>query len=507
MDPLLLYVLAGAVALVVAAVLLTRHLVRTRAEAVIARKDAELSQRDAEMQRKEADLQRAATDLAGRDRDIAVLREQLEEKDRIIADARQDKADSVALLKENYNRTVDDLKAAHEKALGDQLAALRHEMSVRTEEILKAREESLKASAETSFKTSTGALDENVRAMKEAFEKNKEAHTASTASLRTQLESAVGDLQRQAVSIGSKADSLADAMRGNNKVQGDWGEVVLENLFIQEGLTAPRDYETQETLRDEAGRVVVNEDTASRMRPDFILHYPDGYDIIVDSKVNLSAYYDWCQAADDSARDEAAQRHLLAIRRQVEGLARKDYSHYLAPDHKRIDFVVMFVPIYPALRLACESDHELLKWARSQNVLVTTEETIMPFLRVIKLAWTNLEQVQNQQLIVTAAENMISRVADFCKDYQAVGTSLENALGQFHRAEVKLRTTGPSIVTSARQVVAYGVRQNPKKPLPAPIGPDGIVGVDGLVGADSSDGAAGLVGTDSSDGADSIAGA
>ena len=487
----LLIVVAAAAVLVIVAVLLTRHLVRSRAKAELeaagARAKAEL---DAAAARAKAELDaacaRAEAGLAGRDKEIAVLREQLGEKDRTIADARQDKTESIALLKENYNRMVTDLKASHEKALGEQLAALRHEMSARTEELLKAREDELKASAESSFKTITGALDENVRAMKEAFEKNKEAQTASSASLRTQLETAVGALQKQAVDIGSKADSLADAMRGSNKFQGDWGEVVLENLFLQEGLSAPRDYETQETLRDDTGHVVKNEDTASRMRPDFILHYPDGYDIIVDSKVNLSAYYDWCQAADDPAREEAAQRHLLAVRRQVEGLARKDYSHYLAPDRKRIDFVVMFVPLYPALRLACESDHALLKWARSQNVLITTEETIMPFLRVIKLAWTNLEQVQNQQLIISAAENMVSRVADFCKDYQAVGSSLETALGQYHRAEVKLRNSGPSIVTSARQVISYGVRQNPRKPLPAPVGgPDSGEGADSVIGTDS----------------------
>lgn len=452
MDKLLLYLIAGVAVLLVAAVVLTRLLVKAHADAALSAKDAEIS---------------------GRDKEIAVQRQQLEEKDRVIADARQDKADAVALLKEHYEKTVADMKAAHEKALGDQLTALRHEMSARTEELLKAREEALASSAETSFKAITGALDENVKAMKEAFEKNKEAQTASSASLRTQLESAVGALQKQAVDIGSKADNLADAMRGNNKFQGDWGEVVLENLFIQEGLSAPRDYETQETLRDPLGNTLRNEDTASRMRPDFILHYPDGYDIIVDSKVNLSAYYDWCKAADDAARDEAVQRHLVAVRRQVEGLARKDYSHYLDPSHKRIDFVVMFVPLYPALRLACEADHELLKWARSQNVLITTEETIMPFLRVIKLAWTNLEQVQNQQLIISAAENMVSRVSDFCKEYQAVGASLENALGQYHRAEIKLRDAGPSIVTSARQVISYGVRQNPKKPLPPPLGGSG----------------------------------
>ena len=200
MDQTLLIVVAAAAVLVIAAVLLTRHLVRSRAKAELeaagARAKAEL----------DAACARAEAGLAGRDKEIAILREQLGEKDRTIADARQDKTESVALLKENYNRMVTDLKASHEKALGEQLAALRHEMSARTEELLKAREDELKASAESSFKTITGALDENVRAMKEAFEKNKEAQTASSASLWMQLETAVGALQKQAVDIGSKAE-------------------------------------------------------------------------------------------------------------------------------------------------------------------------------------------------------------------------------------------------------------------------------------------------------------
>ncbi len=445
MEPLQLIILIGAGAaliLVIGAILLTRYVVRTKDSALLAQRDSR----------------------------ITLMENQLQEKDRVIEDARQDKADSVGLIKEHYERSIKDLKAAHEKALTEQLSALRHEMTSRTEEILKAREEELKEAAETSFKSITGGLDENLKAMKEAFEKNKEAHLVSSTALKTSLEAAVETIQKKAVDIGSKADNLAEALKGSNKFQGDWGEVILENIFIQEGLTAPRDYQAQESLRDEMGHTLRNEDSDSLMRPDFILHYPDGYDIIVDCKVNLAAYYDWTRAESDKERSQAAAEHLAAVRRQVENLSKKDYSSYLAPDHKRLDFVVMFVPVYPALRLAHEMDPNLFQWARSKNVLITTEETIMPFLRVIRIAWTNMEQAQNQQLIIAAAEKMIARVSDFCKDYQAVGAGLESALAQFRKGEIKLRDSGPSIVTSANQIIRYGVPRNPKKPLPPVLG-------------------------------------
>ena len=445
MEPLHLILLIGAVSaviLVVAAILLTRYVVRT--------KDAAL--------------------LSERDSRIALMDNQLQEKDRVIEDARQDKTDSIALIKENYERSITNLKTAHEKALTDQLAALRHEMTSRTEEILKARQEELQTAAEASFKSITGGLDENVKAMKEAFEKNKEAQTVTSTDLKARLEAAVTSLQRQAVDIGTKADNLAEALKGSNKFQGDWGEVILENIFIQEGLTSPRDYQAQESLRDEMGQTVRSEDGDSLMRPDFILHYPDGYDIIVDCKVNLSAYYEWTRAESDAQRSKAAADHLAAVRRQVENLSKKDYSSYLQPDHRRLDFVVMFVPVYPALRLAHELDGNLFQWARSKNVLITTEETIMPFLRVIRIAWTNMEQAQNQQLIIAAAEKMIARVSDFCKDYQAVGAGLESALSQYRKGESKLRDSGQSIVTSANQIIRYGVPRNPKKPLPPVLG-------------------------------------
>ena len=411
---------------------------------------------------------------------IVVLALRLSDGKRRLEDEKRSKDEALSMQKEGYEARLSELKASNEKALSElkaqqekavaeQVAAVRAEMTSRTEEILKAREESLKTSAEASIKSITGVLDENVKAMKEAFEKNKETQTATSASLKTQLADAVASLQRQTVEIGSKADSLASAMRGSNKIQGDWGEVVLENMLKQEGMKEGRDYDAQTTLRDEGGTIALSEDE-KRLRPDFVLHYPDGFDIIVDSKVNLSAYYDWTQASDEASRNDAMLRHLRAVKSQVLGLSKKDYSHYISPGRKRTDFVVMFVPVYPALRLAYQADSDLWQWARSQNVLLTTEETIMPFLRIIRMAWTNLEQVQNQELIIQSAEMMIERVSDFCKGYKAVGDKLEAAMKEYAAADIKLRNTGPSIVTSARKVISYGVRPSAKKPLPPQLG-------------------------------------
>lgn len=411
---------------------------------------------------------------------IVILAVRLHDGKKRLEDERRSKDEAVSMLKDGYEARITDLKSSHEKALNDlktqqekavaeQVASVRAEMISRTEEILKAREESLRTSAEESIKSITGVLDENVKAMKEAFEKNKETQTATSASLKTQLADAVASLQKQTVEIGSKADSLASAMRGSNKIQGDWGEVVLENMLKQEGMKEGRDYDAQITLRDEGGAIAISEEE-KRLRPDFVLHYPDGFDIIVDSKVNLSAYYDWTQAPDEATRNDAMLRHLRAVKSQIIGLSKKDYSHYISAGRKRTDFVVMFVPVYPALRLAYQADGDLWQWARSQNVLLTTEETIMPFLRIIRMAWTNMEQVQNQELIIKSAETMIERVADFCKGYKAVGDKLEAAMKEYTAADVKLRNTGPSIITSARQVISYGVRPSSKKPLPPQLG-------------------------------------
>ena len=387
-----------------------------------------------------------------------------------LSDAAEHHEQTVELLKQGHAEAIGQLEASHSQALKQQLETIQARMSVETEKLLKAREEELERKAKETFGQIAESLDKDIRNMREAFDNNRKASAEASQSLKDNIENAVKNLREQTLSIGDKADSLADALKGRNKAQGNWGEVMLDNLFAAEGLKEGRDYDKEETLRDEYGNVLRNEDTDKRMRPDFILHYPDGNDIVIDSKVVLTAMYDWHAAADDDAKADASERNLIAMKEQVKRLSKKDYSRYLQPGHKMLDYVIMFVPVYSALRLAYEADRNLWHDAYRQGVLITTEETLMPFLRMISIAWKSHEQVANQQQIISAAEMIIARVSDFCVAHARMGEKLEDALKYYDACDKKIRARGQSIVGAANKLISYGIPQNTKKPLPPEVG-------------------------------------
>lgn len=398
---------------------------------------------------------------------INLVRESYE---RTLSEVRSGHERAICDLKEGHEKAIAELKKSHEDALGQQLETLKAQMAAESEKVLKAREEELDKRAKATFENIAGGLDKNIKDMKEAFEQNRKTHSETSQTLNANIENAVKNLREQTLSIGDKADNLAEALKGRNKAQGNWGEVILDNLFTAEGLREGRDYDKEETLRDEHGQILLNEDTAKRMRPDFILHYPNGNDIIIDSKVVLTAMYDYYAAEDEATKADAAARNLAAIKEQVKKLAKKDYQSYLQPGHKMLDYVIMFVPVYSALRLAYESDRNLWHDAYAQGVLITTEETLMPFLRMINIAWTSHEQVANQQQIISAAETILARVSDFCVAHAKMGKKLNEALEQYDACDKKIRERGQSIVVAANKLISYGVPQNKKKTLPPVIG-------------------------------------
>lgn len=373
---------------------------------------------------------------------------------------------SVDVLKQHHAEAIAELKAQHDKDLEQELAIVKAEMAARTEELLKAREEALSAKAKETFNSISGDLGKDLKEMKEAFDANRKTQLEDSAALKEKFDTAVKSLEEHSREIGGKADHLTGVLRGQNKLQGCWGETVLANLLSAEGLVEGRDYEKEAYLRDELGFVIQNEDSEKRMRPDFILHLPDDNDIVIDAKVSLAAYSDYVDATDEEARKEASRRNLAAIREQVKKLAGKSYDRYLKPGHRMLDYSVMFVPNYPALQLAYNEEPKLWRESYAQGVLITSEETLMPFLRMISIAWTNVEQVRNQQQIIAAAQKMVDRVADFAKAHAEMGRKLAEASDCYERCSDKLKESGHSIVQSARQVVKLGVPANPKKPLP-----------------------------------------
>lgn len=367
---------------------------------------------------------------------------------------------TVNLLKENYDHSLKEGK----ESLKIQLDAVKAQITAESEKVLKERQEEFSKHAEKSFSTIAGDFNKNLKDMREAFEANKKSQSESSSELRTQIGEAVKNLKEQTTSVGAKADHLASALRGQNKMQGCWGETQLNNILVAEGLTEGRDFDREETLRDECGIVIHNEDTGKRMRPDFILHYPDNTDIVVDCKVSLNALSDYFDSETDSQREDAEQRNLKAIKDQVDNLARKDYSSYIKSGRRCLDYTVMYVPNVNALVLARQKDPHVISDAFHKNVLITSEETLMPFLRLVRSAWVNYEQARNQEKIVEAAQKMVDRVAQFCDSYARIGKKIEEVQTVWGEGEAKLRESGQSILHAAHEVEALGIKS--KKNLP-----------------------------------------
>lgn len=386
--------------------------------------------------------------------------------EKFITDLRTDHQQRVEELKIAHDKAIRELKEENEASLARQIEAVKTQITAESEKVLKSRQEEFSKHAAESFNTIAGDVNKSLNDMKTAFEANKKTQTDTSAELRTSINAAVNNLKDQTRNIGEKADRLATALKGENKAQGCWGETQLANLLLAEGFVEGRDFDKEETLRDELGIVIHNEESGKKMRPDFILHYPDKTDIVVDCKVNLKALTDYFSATDEADRKEASLRNLEAIKAQVDGLAKKDYNSYLRSGHKCLDYVIMYVPNVNALVLARQLDPHIIADAFRKNVLIASEETFMPFLRLVRSAWINYAQVRNQEKIVAAAQRMVDRVADFSKCYVAVGKGLEDALKNFKAGELKLREDGHSIVHAAHEVASLGVKASASKTLP-----------------------------------------
>ena len=426
-------------------------------------------------------MQRQEQDCAGR---IEALKS---EHERSLQSCREGYERVLAGQKDGYERSMTELKASHEaalkdmrlnydnslkeikdnygKSLGEQIKAVRSEMTARTEEILKAREEELSKKAAETFRTITGDLTKDLQDMKKSFNESRTAQLESSTDMKARIEMAVKHLKEQTENIGSKADSLAQALRGQNKMQGCWGETLLENMLQSEGFVEGRDYDREETLKGELGEHILNEASGRKMRPDFIIHYPDSTDIIIDSKVDLKAFSDYGSAATEQEKTDAARRNLSAIRAQIDSLSKKDYSAYLLPGRKNLGYVLMFIPVYGSLQLAKSLDPDIWRDAFSRRVLITTEETLIPFLRMIRTAWISSDQVKNQKQIIASAQNMIDRVYDFVKYHRTMGEKLQDVQKYYEKCDVKIKDSGQSILTSARQIVALGVQEKPEKKI------------------------------------------
>ena len=405
-----------------------------------------------EIGRKETEVKELTGKVAERDADLI-----RKEADIRTAEALRDSE------REQHEKALAELKAGQEKAI----EAAKTALALENEKILKAREEALKKEAAETMKAITGGLDQNIKDMKDAFEAQKKSHAEETSSIKTQFAETVKHLKEQTESIGSKAENLASALKGQNKMQGIFGETILENILKAEGLREGHDYDAEFWLRDRKGNIIVNEETGKRMRPDFALHFPDDTDILIDSKVSMSALSDYFAAETDEERADASRRNLESVISHIGELTSKEYQKHVE-GRKTLDYVIMFIPNYGAYQLAKQEDKDIFAKAFQKNVLITTEETLIPFLRLIRTAWVQKEQMENISEIVSAAQEMVNRVGIFCHANAELEKDLEDVLDGFKENTKRLVDGKKSIVKAAMKAIHHGIQApTGKNALPA----------------------------------------
>lgn len=267
-------------------------------------------------------------------------------------------------------------------------------------------------------------------------------------SLKEQIEKLVMSSRQ----ISDDTRKLTDALKGKAKVQGDWGEHVLETMLENSGLTKGREFDTQETLRDESGRALLSEDD-KRLRPDVIVHYPDKTDIIIDAKTSLTAYMKYMEAEDDVTRNAAINEHLVSVRNHVNELASKKYQDYV----KSMDFVMMFIPNDSAYMLAMNAAPQLWMEAYNRRVMIVSPSHLISVLKMVSVLWRREEQNVNTQNIVRAAGEVYKKLSGFCDSLEKVGTALDSARNNYDEAVKRLSTGKGNAIRRLEQIKQMGV--------------------------------------------------
>ena len=411
-----------------------------------------------EAARRERDYRERMAEAEARCRGVQERADGLNRENRALAADLQAARKELELMRGQASREA----AERDRRFQEQLRLVQEQLQNATREMLGRRSQELSQKNNEQMAAIIAPLKDSIREMRVAMDQSRDAHAKNTAS----LERAIEEVMKRAGEIGTEADKLASALRGENKVQGNWGELILDELLESQGLTEGIHYEKQATLRDSRGNALLNEETGRRMIPDTILHYPDGKDAIIDSKVSLTAFVDYQNAETDEARAEALQRHLRSVRQHVAELARKDYSAYIKPPRQALNYVIMFVPNEGALQLALAGAPELWREAFSKGVFITGEQNLTAALRIIQIAWTQVRQAQNQEAIYGTARMLLDRVADFITHFENVGQKLQDASEVYRKAADKLKDGRLSVVGAANKLIKLGAKASPKKTIP-----------------------------------------
>ena len=373
-----------------------------------------------------------------------------EDLDQEIRDLRDEKirlevklksTEEAAKTREDYQKEFDKRQAEYIESLKNSFKVLSAENS----DLFKVR------SAET--------IAEIMKPVQEKFESfSKAVKESQDASLErhSKLEQKIDDLDKSSRRVGEDARSLADAITGHAKFQGNFGEMLLVDILKSAGLQEGIHFSTQSVMTDQEGYEIKSTE-GKKMIPDVLVYYPDDTVVVVDSKVSLTAYVKYTQAESVEDRLRYGKEHVESVRNHINELKVKDYASYLPEGKRKVEYNIMFVPVEDAFRLMLDEEPLLWQQAKDANVLVVSQMTLVIVLNMISMSWKQFEQEKNISDVYKVAEELMSQIKGWLEEYVKIGQHLEKASDAYDKSLKKLSTSNQSVVKKIEKLESLGL--------------------------------------------------
>ena len=378
--------------------------------------------------------------------------------ERQFAETKENNEKQLAAAKESNEKQLETIKELNKVQLETQIKLIKEQIQTTSENILKSRQEELGKSNKEQVSKIISPIEQGLEEMRKALHQNQKDHQEAL----NKLDATIKANMENSASLGESADRLTRALTGDVKIQGNFGELKLKQLLEDLGLKDGEQYSSQTHLRDKFGNLI-KDDEGKGLIPDFILHFPNNREVIVDSKMSFTAYERYVNSENEEERSQYLKEHIISVRAQVERLAKKDYSKYLLEGYSKLNFVIMYIHTDGALNLALLNDTALWKEAYDKGVLILGPQTMYMNLRILELMWTQNRQIHNQEAMIKAANMVIERTQDFASRFADVESKMNATVKSMNQLKITTSDSGASIITAAKTLINAGARENKKK--------------------------------------------
>lgn len=358
---------------------------------------------------------------------------------------------SLAYFKESRK---EDLASA-QKEFEEKLEKLELLFKEKATEILKEKSRDLSQLNEGNLKNVVEPLNQKMEQFRKAVEESKEKSLENTTKVEEQIKAMISHTDR----IKAEAHNLATALRSNNKVQGNWGELILCNILENMGLRSGQDFVLQQTLTDEQGAPLVSEETNRKMIPDAVVFLPEKRAVAIDSKVSLEAYTNYVNAEESEQKALYLQAHCKSVEAHIKELSAKEYGKYLNKGTRNsMEYVIMFIPNEGAFQLFYRMFPQKWHEAFDKKIIIAGESNLFAMLKIIETVWMQIRQQKNTEQVMALAGELLDRVAKFINTFEDVGKDFTKVLNKYEEAKNVLRGEGrQSILVTAKKMEKNGV--------------------------------------------------